>query len=525
MSTSIKKPAPKGIRRGNALPIMLQSTQSSAGKTLLTAALLRILNNMGVKAAPFKAQNMALNSFVTEDGGEIGRAQAFQAEAARIKPSFDMNPILLKPTTDSRSQVIIHGRVYGVMGAKEYHRFKKKAIAYALASYERLSSVYDVIVLEGAGSPAEVNLRENDIANMGIAEAVDSPVLLIGDIDRGGVFASIIGTLQLLSRDEKKRVKGFIINKFRGDIGLLRPGLKFLEAHAKKPVLGVVPFIKDRVTPEEDSQCLDDNKKQGKRDDCVNIVVIRIPRISNFTDFDPFRLHGDVDIAYASTVKGLKDADAIMLPGSKNTIEDMRWLKDNGFFEALKAERDSGKLIFGICGGFQMLGRTVHDPHGVESNIGSADGIGLLDAETVLMKRKNTHQVEAEAKTPEMRLCTIKGYEIHMGETNSRHESLARIFRRSSKATDVPDGAVSEDRLVWGTYIHGIFDNDGYRRSFINHLRGKKGLSGAACDSQKNSFASEMDAGMEQIASFVEKSVSIEDILGILGLTSNHVHT
>ncbi|MEK6531380.1 MAG: cobyric acid synthase [Deltaproteobacteria bacterium] len=504
---------------------MLQSTQSHAGKTLLTAALLRILNNMGVKAAPFKAQNMALNSFVTEDGGEIGRAQAFQAEAARIKPSFDMNPILLKPTTDSSSQVIIHGRVYGVMGAKEYHRFKKEAMGYALASYERLSSVYDVIVLEGAGSPAEVNLRENDIANMGIAEAIDSPVLLIGDIDRGGVFASIIGTLQLLSKSEKKRVKGFIINKFRGDIGLLRPGLKFLEAHTKKPVLGVVPYIKDGVNPEEDSQCLDDDKKQGKSHDRVNIVVIKVPRISNFTDFDPFKLHGDVGIAYASTVKGLRDADAIMLPGSKNTIEDMRWLRENGFFEALKAERNSGKLVFGICGGFQMLGRVVHDPHGVESKIGSERGIGLLDAETVLMKRKNTHQVEAEAKTPEMKTCIVKGYEIHMGETNSRHESLARIFRRNSKETDVPDGAVSEDRLVWGTYMHGIFDNDGFRRSFINHLRRKKGLSGVACDSRKKSFASEMDAGMERIASIVEKSVSIEDVLGILGHRSKHVHT
>ncbi len=525
MRKTSKKPVPERIRQGRALAIMLQSTQSHAGKTLITAALLRILNNIGVKAAPFKAQNMALNSFVTEDGGEIGRAQAFQATAARINPSYDMNPILLKPTTDSRSQVIIHGRVYGVMGARQYHAFKKKAMAYALQSYERLSSVYDVIVIEGAGSPAEVNLRENDIANMGIAEAVDSPVLLIGDIDRGGVFASIIGTLELLSNEEKKRTKGFIINKFRGDMGLLKPGLQFLETRTNKPVLGVVPYMKDAAFPEEDSVCLDEKQREGAGNNRVNMAVIRLPRISNFTDFDPFRLHRDVSLAYASQTKELKDADAIILPGSKNTIEDMLWLKENGFFEALERHRDSGKLVFGICGGFQMLGSVVHDPHGVESSMGSARGIGLFDAETTLMKRKNTHQVEATATTPDMRTCVIKGYEIHMGETRSTHKSLARIFKRNSKETDIPDGAISDDGLVWGTYIHGIFDNDGFRLSFINHLKKKKGLGNNGDAPSDESFASALDAKIEKIASVVEKSVSIEDVLGILGLPSGHVHT
>ncbi|HKZ45756.1 MAG TPA: cobyric acid synthase, partial [Thermodesulfobacteriota bacterium] len=380
----------------NARPLMLQGTASHVGKSIITAALCRIFREHGLRVAPFKAQNMALNSFVTMDGGEIGRAQAFQAEAAGIEPTVDMNPILLKPTSDMGSQVIIHGKVYGNMKAAEYHRFKKEAARYVLESYRRLEEKNDLIIIEGAGSPAEINLRENDIANMGLAEMVDAPVILIGDIDRGGVFASLVGTMELLTASEKKRVKGFIINKFRGDLELLKPGLDFLENKTGLPVFGVVPYLKDINLPDEDGVVLDSGQwsvVSGQKK--ITIVVIKLPRISNFTDFDPFRFEPDVSIHYITEPAELDGADVVIIPGSKNTLEDMDWLWKTGIADKLIHYAENGGKVIGICGGFQMLGKLVKDPHGVESHVKEMKGLGLLHGETILEREKRTYQVGA----------------------------------------------------------------------------------------------------------------------------------
>ncbi|MFQ5736952.1 MAG: cobyric acid synthase, partial [Thermodesulfobacteriota bacterium] len=344
-----------------AAPLMVQGTGSHVGKSVLTAALCRIFRDRGFKTAPFKAQNMALNSFVTRTGCEIGRAQAFQAEAAGVEPTADMNPVLLKPTGDSVCQVIIHGRVFGAMSAVEYHSFKKEAGKYVMESYARLASEYDVIVIEGAGSPAEVNLREGDIANMGVARMTGSPVLLAGDIDRGGVFASLVGTMELLTPDERERVKGFVINKFRGDIELLRPGLDFLSQRTGLPVLGVVPFFDASTLPDEDGVALQGagaSPRDGGGGE-VRIAVLKLPRISNFTDFDPLKLCAGVGLAFIEGPDGLAGADMVIIPGTKNTLSDLGWLRERGFGEALAAFAKGGGMVAGICGGFQMLGTSV----------------------------------------------------------------------------------------------------------------------------------------------------------------------
>ncbi|MEK7773192.1 MAG: cobyric acid synthase, partial [Deltaproteobacteria bacterium] len=389
----------KTIRK-KARPVMLQGTASHVGKSVLTAALCRILRQKGFKVAPFKAQNMALNSAVAVDGGEIGRAQAFQAEAAGILPTVDLNPVLLKPTGDCVSQVIIHGKVYGSMSAVEYHAFKKDVRKYVLESYRRLERVYDVIVIEGAGSPAEINLRDNDIANMGVAELVGSPVIIVGDIDRGGVFASIVGTMELLTEDERKRVKGFLINKFRGDAGLLTPAIDYLERRAGLPVLGVIPYLKDISLPDEDGVTLDAGKKAGAIPSEIEIAVVKLPRISNFTDFDPLKGSPGVAVHFVESPEDITGADMVIIPGTKNTLEDLVWLKDRGFEEALRRYRGRGGFLAGICGGFQMLGACVKDPNGVESGLKAVSGLGLIDAETVIMKEKNTFQIAAEAGFP-----------------------------------------------------------------------------------------------------------------------------
>ncbi|MFQ5353846.1 MAG: cobyric acid synthase, partial [Thermodesulfobacteriota bacterium] len=361
------------INPKKARTIMVQGTASHAGKTIITTALCRIFRDMGLRAAPFKAQNMALNSFVTACGGEIGVAQALQARAAGTAPTVDMNPLLLKPTGDAVSQVIIHGRVHASMSAVEYHGFKGEARAFVMESFSRLAVDHDVVVIEGAGSPAEINLRENDIANMGVASLTDSPVLLVGDIDRGGVFASIVGTMELLPPDEGARIKAFIINKFRGDITLLQQGLDFLTARTGIETLGVIPYMEAMNLPDEDGVGLGravsaagDGTGDPGAGLKVRVVVIRLPRISNFTDFDPLRDEPRVSLEFAVGPGSLKKADLVIVPGSKNTQSDLRWLVDKGFAAALKEYRSSGGLILGVCGGFQMLGRSIRDPHGVE---------------------------------------------------------------------------------------------------------------------------------------------------------------
>jgi len=458
-----------------SVSVMIQGTSSHVGKSLLVTALCRIFTDMGLRAAPFKSQNMSLNSAVTHDGGEIGRSTALQALAAGAAPSVDMNPVLLKPSSDSKSQVIIHGRVYANMTASEYHSFKKEAMRFVSVSFERLSKVYDVIVMEGAGSPAEVNLRANDIANMGVALLTNSPVIIAGDIDRGGVFASLVGTLELISKKERKLVKGFIINKFRGDKSILTPGLRFLEKRTGLPVIGVVPYLNGLRLPEEDSVALDIVAHNWSSNETVKIAVIRLPRISNFTDFDPFMTDADVEIRFIDEPSGALFADVIIIPGSKNTIDDLAWLKGRGFPAAIEKVKERGGTVIGVCGGFQMLGKSVCDPHGVESRLKRIDGLGLIEAHTVLAKEKKTFEVSANAAGLRGASFEIKGYEIHAGETKCKDKPFARITKRGGMNVSVADGGVSPCGRVWGTYIHGIFDNQRLKRAMLDGMRKAKG--------------------------------------------------
>ncbi len=503
--------------------VMVQGTASHVGKSLLTAALCRIFYQRGQKVAPFKAQNMALNSFVTTLGAEIGRAQAFQAEAANIEPTVDMNPILLKPTGDAASQVIVHGKVHSQMSAREYHAFKPRAMEFVLESLARLARDHDLLVIEGAGSPAEINLRDNDIVNMGLAERIDSPVILVGDIDRGGVFASIVGTFELLSASERARVKGIIINKFRGDKTLLDPGLTFLEERLEVPVLGVVPHLGHTGLPDEDGVALDEadnygigkGSEEGEGGALINIIVLRLPRISNFTDFDPLKEVADVVVRYIhgpGDLKAIMEADLVILPGTKNIISDLEWLRSIGFQDLIADYLAQGGMLFGICGGFQMLGMEISDPHGVEGTLARADGLSLLDMETVLRKEKSTFSVEAVPLGLDK--SRIQGYEIHMGETVSREMPFATITSRNSSAVSIADGGRSESGSVFGTYIHGIFDNDMWRDAFLNTLRERKGTARV----EGASFKASKEAAIDAFAQTVSENIDMEKLFKIIGL-------
>ncbi len=497
--------------------IMIQGTSSHVGKTVLTAALCRIFKSRGFRVAPFKAQNMALNSSVTVDGGEIGRAQSLQAEAAGIAPTVDLNPILLKPTGDCLAQVIVHGKVFAVMSAREYHGFKKEAMRYVLDSYMRLARAYDIIVVEGAGSPAEVNLRENDIANMGFAEAAGCPVLIAGDIDKGGVFASIVGTMELLAGNEREMDKGFIINKFRGDRALLSPGIDFLVRKTGRPVFGVVPYAKDIVLPEEDSEALEEGgggvASGGEK---IRIAVIRLPRISNFTDFDAFRCDPLVDLKFINDPDDVFISDMVIIPGTKNTIEDLMWAREKGFDAALKKFNEVKRgVIAGICGGFQMLGRVISDPFGVESARGAVKGLSFLDAETTLRSMKDTYSVTALAGGPDNARYDVAGYEIHMGETSGMAAPFSTITSRNGVSSRINEGGISGDGLVWGTYIHGIFDNDLFREAVIKDLLRQKGHKHGRL---KRPYGEVREASLARIAGLVEENLRMNDILGIMGL-------
>jgi adenosylcobyric acid synthase len=492
---------------------MVQGTGSHVGKSVVTAALCRIFKEMGLMVAPFKSQNMALNSFVTPDGGEIGRAQAFQAEAAGIEPTVDMNPILLKPSGDSVSQVIVRGRVFRSMSAVEYHAFKREALSIALESFNRLANEHDVVVIEGAGSPAEINLRENDVANMGLAEAIGAPVVLVADIDRGGVFASLVGTLELLSQSERELVAGFIVNKFRGDRRLLDPGIEMLEERTKKPVLGVLPYMAGALLSDEDSVSLDSHKA-GQGD--LKIAVIRFPRISNFTDFDALRSTPGVELRYA-TNRGdaafVAKAALVILPGSKNVAEDLKWLKATGLAEVVMKYRASGGAIIGICGGFQMLGSRISDPHGVEGAPGNVEsGLGLIDAETVLMPEKRTYRVTAEVIGEGARPFNVSGYEIHMGETCAKERPFSRIVNRNLAPVDIQDGAVSSDGLVMGTYVHGVFDNDELRWAILERVAKKAGLK---AEFARVGFTQTRMGAFDEFVESVRRNVDMERILRI----------
>jgi adenosylcobyric acid synthase len=426
--------------------LMVQGTTSDAGKSTIVAALCRLLKRRGIAVAPFKPQNMALNSAVTIDGGEIGRAQALQAIAAGVPAHTDMNPVLLKPSSDIGAQVIIHGKVRGDMNARDYHQYKTIAMAAVLESHQRLLAQYGTVVVEGAGSPAEINLRDRDIANMGFAEAVDCPVILCADIDRGGVFAHIVGTLSCLSESERNRIIGFVINRFRGDIKLLEPGLDWLEAQTGKPVLAVVPYLHGLYLDAEDAV----QPAQEQRG-AFRIVVPSLPRMSNHTDFDALRAHPEVDLRFVRKGEAIPPADLIILPGSKNTRGDLAVLKEGGWPQAIARHLRYGGKVIGICGGFQMLGERVDDPHGVEGHAGCEPGLGLLPMETTLTREKRLEQVSGACAFAD---AAVIGYEIHMGVSSGA--ALAQpAFNIDGRA----EGALSEDGQVMGTYLHGLFDH------------------------------------------------------------------
>ncbi|QQD54949.1 cobyric acid synthase [Pseudomonas fluorescens BBc6R8] len=428
--------------------LMVQGTTSDAGKSTLVTALCRWLVRQGIPVVPFKPQNMALNSAVTAEGGEIGRAQAVQAQAANLAPHTDMNPVLLKPSSDTGSQVIIHGRAVTTMNAVAYHDYKAIAMQAVLASHARLSAAYPVVMVEGAGSPAEINLRANDIANMGFAEAVDCPVLLIADINRGGVFAHLVGTLELLSPTEQARVKGFIINRFRGDIALLQPGLDWLEARTGKPVVGVLPYVMDLHLEAEDGI---DQRQIDKAAQVLKVVVPVLPRISNHTDFDPLRLHPQVDLQFVGPGQAIPAADLIILPGSKSVRSDLAYLRTNGWDTAVARHLRYGGKVLGICGGLQMLGEQVHDPLGLEGPCGSSAGLGLLAFSTTLEEEKQLRNVRGRLLLEE---AEVSGYEIHAGVTSG-----AGLVRAAVQLDDGRlDGAQSEDGQILGTYLHGLFE-------------------------------------------------------------------
>ena len=511
-------PLPSSLCQGSPRALMFVGTASDVGKSVLNAGFCRILRNRGLSVAPFKSQNMALNSFATPEGGEIGRAQAVQAQACRIPPHTDMNPVLLKPNSDTGSQVIVQGKVVGNMSVKEYNAFKPEAFRTVEESFERLRSAHDFIVIEGAGSIAEINLKSHDIANLRIAEMADCPCILVADIDRGGVFAQIVGTLELLEPGERERVKGVIINKFRGDPSLLGPGIEFVEKRTGVPVLGVVPYFTHFRIPEEDSVALEKRAKgnrQRAKGKTVTIGVVRFPRISNYTDFDALEGEPDVDLRYVREPGEIDGLDILILPGSKSTIGDLAFLVKQGLFQAIR--EFSGQVV-GICGGYQILGRRVKDPHGVESAVTEADGLGLLDVETVLLTEKETHQAEARLLSAAALAApgcvgTVSGYEIHMGETalGPGAQPFAQLVRRSGSDVAIPDGAVSSDGRVFGTYLHGIFDNHGFRTAFLNRIRREKGLPTQSAESR-------VEDPFDLLAEHLERHLDMESLLRICGI-------
>ena len=431
---------------------MVQGTTSDAGKSTLVAGLCRVLRRQGVRVAPFKPQNMALNSAVGTDGGELGRAQALQAQAAGIPPTSDLNPVLLKPSTDQRCQVIIHGRAVGEMGAWQYHEFKRLARDAVLTSYRRLQEAYDFIVVEGAGSPAEINLREGDIANMGFAEEADCPVVLIADIDRGGVFAHIVGTLALLNESERSRVRGFVINRFRGDLTLLEPGLHWLEQYTGKPVLGVLPYLHGLQLDAEDGIRREVVVAAAPSSDrLLRVVVPVLPRISNHTDFEPLAQHPQVELRYADAATPPPPADLVILPGSKSVRADLEWLRASAWPEYMEKHLRYGGKVLGICGGLQMLGRLIADPEGVEGEPGESPGLGWLDLETVLLPGKRLCNVSGRLQPDGAR---VRGYEIHVGRTRGRALERPAVLLDDGSA----DGAISADGQIMATYLHGLFE-------------------------------------------------------------------
>ncbi len=446
--------------------IMVQGTMSGAGKSLLCAALCRIFAQDGYRVAPFKSQNMALNSFVTRDGLEMGRAQVVQAQAAGIEPDVRMNPILLKPSSDVGSQVIVHGEVRGQMKAADYFRHKKELIPDILSAYHSLAEEMDILVIEGAGSPAEINLKADDIVNMGLAKLVDAPVLLAGDIDRGGVFAQLYGTVELLEPEERARIRGLIINKFRGDVEILRPGLAMLEEKTHLPVLGVVPYLKVDIEDEDSLSERLDAKNSVKP---LDVAIVRLPKLSNFTDFIPLEQHPLLGVRYVDSARTLGAPDCILLPGTKNTVDDLLWLRQCGLEAAILKQVAAGTPVLGVCGGYQMLGRTLDDSAATESGRSQTlRGLGLLPTSTVFSAQKRRTQVCAAAAAGPFAGAALTGYEIHTGRTVVEGAPFARL------ADGTPEGCVCGN--VFGTYLHGLFDTGELTEKLTEFLCRRKGI-------------------------------------------------
>lgn len=520
--------------------IMVQGTMSNAGKSLIVAGLCRIFKQDGYRVAPFKSQNMALNSFITKEGLEMGRAQVMQAEAAGVEPVAAMNPILLKPTTHVGSQVIVNGEVLGNMSARDYFVYKKQLIPEIKKAFRELERDNDIIVIEGAGSPAEINLRENDIVNMGLAELLDAPVLLVGDIDRGGVFAQLLGTLMLLEEPEKERVKGLIINKFRGDKTILDPGVVMLEERGHVSVVGVVPYMELSIDDEDSLSSRFDRREEG----LIDIAVIRYPRISNFTDLSVLEQIGQVSVRYVDSVRDLHHPDMIVLPGSKNTMADLKWMRENGL-EALIKKKAQDTIVFGICGGYQMLGQTISDPYQVESG-GSMKGMGLLPAATELKQEKTRTQVTGTFGKISGALSglsgkSVRGYEIHMGSTGySRSnadnrstadggsivdsecvidpESRGNEKRYMCRIQNEADGSVKYDGIfsgnVYGTYVHGIFDEGTLAETLVGILAERKGV--VLDTGQMISYGQFKQMQYDKLADGLRESMDMEAVYAML---------
>ncbi len=504
--------------------LAILGTGSDVGKSLIATALCRLLYRSGMKVAPFKAQNMSLNSFVTSDGGEMGRAQVLQAQACCLVPNVVMNPILLKPEADSQSQVIVQGKVWERCEAKEY--FSKKTLLWDLvkSSYEKLTKSYEMIVIEGAGSAAEMNLRDRDIVNWPVVEMADAAVILVADIDRGGVFAQIIGTMDLLAPEERQRVIGVVINKFRGDLSLFDDGIKIIEERTGVPVLGVLPYLRNLELDQEDSVAIEQYRLTHFGAETVNVAVVLLPHMSNFTDFNELAAEPDVALRYVASSKELLGADVIILPGSKTTIADLEHLINAGFEDALALQVQGGSEIVGVCGGFQMLGEEISDPQHVETG-GISKGLGLLDVKTELLAQKTTVQVRARALS---NFCDqealVEGYEIHMGAT-TRATTVSPCFQivlddaqsSSSHYEKKDDGAMRADGLVWGTYIHGVFDQPEFRRQWLNRIRVRKNLQPLAMETSQ-AVSARLRHALDRWADHVEQYCDVKKIKQLLGV-------
>lgn len=503
-----------------AKSIMIQGTMSNAGKSLITAGLCRIFARRGYKVAPFKSQNMALNSYITEEGLEMGRAQVMQAEAAGVAPKVAMNPILLKPTNDTGSQVIVNGTSIGTMAAKDYFKYKKELIPEILKAYQTLEEEFDIIVIEGAGSPAEINLKEQDIVNMGLAKLVDAPVLLVGDIDRGGVFAQLVGTVMLLEEEEKNRIHGLIVNKFRGDKSILDPAIPILEEKTAKEVVGVVPYMHLDI---EDEDSLSTRLEAKGKGGWFDIAVIRLPRISNFTDLNVLENIEGVSLRYVSNARELRNPDMIILPGTKNTMEDLLWLRQNGLEALIQRKAATGIIVFGICGGYQMMGEKLSDPLGVEAG-GFTRGMGLLPMETVFKEEKIRTRVKGTFQNPtgilsHLHGVSLEGYEIHMG--------TSKATRKLSPLVKLQDESTGEEKFdgisfgnCYGTYVHGIFDLPEVAKALLEAFGKEKGLD--MDEVLSIDYKAHKERQYDLLAEGLEKSLDIDKIMGIMNTYQQH---